>query len=809
MRRSGLLWVLGFVVGCEEVRTVDPHLSGTADSGGVLAPPVDFGTSDGGPADMGPAPPFRVRPGVEIVTVTEARPEAPLTLYNAAGERLITLIADLQGQAHFAYVPGEHGVFQSGFEGDLPPVQRGTTVEPGDGYTIRDDSQDPPDTSAPFKVLGVHEAPDPSFYDQHPPLNGIIAPLIANVGDQDVNDGFNYITMRDGVQLGVMVRFPDPALYGRGPWPTVIEYSGYAPSRPDRAEPGTTIASSLGYATVAVNMRGTGCSGGVFDVFNPAQHADGYDVVEVVARQPWVLGNRVGMVGLSYSGIAQLYVARTNPPHLAAVTPLSVVGDLWQEQWPGGIYNRGFTRGWLAERDSEAAAGGQEWTQNRIALGDTTCEAHQRLRSQNIDFEAFLRALEFYYPDAGDRSLPRLVGEVALPVYLTGAFQDEQTGAQFGNMLDRFENSPAQKFILFNGRHPDGYSPLVLTRWFEFLEFYVARRVPKLNPAVRQLAGAEFSAAFEVEGLGFEPDRFAEFGPNDYDAALAAYEAEPRVRVLFESGAHPDYEPGAPAHRFEASFDTFPPPEAQPQTLYLGPAGRLQPEIPASVGADQYRHDPAAGPTTFFGPRGYELTAPLWDINWTDFAEGDQLSYVTDPFEETAVVLGPGYVELWLESEVDDVNVQVTLSEISEAGHETYLSSGWLRVGHRGLEETLSDDLRVEYTFTEADFELLVPGEPLRTRVAIPPVGHAFRPGTRLRLTITTPGRNHGTWEFENPSYDGQRPVHTVHRGGAMASRLYLPFVEGIEVPPEPPACPSLRGQPCRPYTPVENSVAP
>ncbi|MEZ4467933.1 MAG: CocE/NonD family hydrolase [bacterium] len=357
-----------------------------------------------------------------------------------------------------------------------------------------------------------------------------------------------------------MVRLPDPALYGPGPYPTVIEYSGYAPSRPDQKEPGTNIASSLGFATVAVNMRGTGCSGGVFDVFNPAQHADGYDVVETVARQDFVLGHRVGMVGLSYSGIAQLFVARTNPPSLAAVTPLSVIADPWQEQWPGGIYNQGFTRSWLEQRDSEAAAGGQSWTHDRIARGDTTCAAHQRLRSQNIDFEAFLHALEFYNPDARDRSLPRLVHEIRMPVYLTGAFQDEQTGAQFGNMLDHFENAAARKFIVFNGRHPDGYSPMVLTRWFEFLEFYVARRVPRLHPAVRLLGGQEFSSTFGVEGLEFEPDRFADFADEDYAGALAAYEAEPEVRVLFESGARPDTEPGAPAHRFEASFDTFPRP---------------------------------------------------------------------------------------------------------------------------------------------------------------------------------------------------------------------------------------------------------
>ena len=84
---------------------------------------------------------------------------------------------------------------------------------------------------------------------------------------------------------------------GPAPWPTVVEYSGYGPSNPDDPQPGTLLANLLGFAVVGVNMRGTGCSGGVFDVFSPAQAADGYDVVETVARQPWVLHGRPGMVG--------------------------------------------------------------------------------------------------------------------------------------------------------------------------------------------------------------------------------------------------------------------------------------------------------------------------------------------------------------------------------------------------------------------------------------------------------------------------------------------------------------------------------
>jgi len=82
----------------------------------------------------------------------------------------------------------------------------------------------------------------------------------------------------------------------------VIQYSGYEPSRPgdpQGADAGGRIALAFGFAYVGVNMRGTGCSGGVFDTFSPAQTADGYDIVEIVARQPWVKHGRPGMMGIS------------------------------------------------------------------------------------------------------------------------------------------------------------------------------------------------------------------------------------------------------------------------------------------------------------------------------------------------------------------------------------------------------------------------------------------------------------------------------------------------------------------------------
>jgi hypothetical protein len=250
-------------------------------------------------------PDFTVRPGVEVVTVLDARPRAPLALRDAQGNALLTLLADSEGLAHFSHVPAEHVTLDT--EGGLlVTLAEGSVLEPGDGYAIYDETSDPPEWSGTFSVLAVDDLPDTSLYDRQS-IDGENVTLIGQ--EDDPQDGFQYIEMRDGTLLSAKVRLPDPLLFGEGPYPTVIEYSGYSPSRPDRRGPGLLLASALGSATVGVNMRGTGCSGGVFDVFNRAQHADGYDVVEAVARQDWVMHNEVGMIGLSYPGISQLFVA--------------------------------------------------------------------------------------------------------------------------------------------------------------------------------------------------------------------------------------------------------------------------------------------------------------------------------------------------------------------------------------------------------------------------------------------------------------------------------------------------------------------
>lgn len=794
------------------------------------APAPPAGAAGGGVADLTGAIPatFTVKPGVELVTVTGAPAHTPLTLVNAASlERIVTVYTDDLGQLVISYVPTNFLVADP--SGGILPTTDGGTLKPGSYRIISEGVPGQPfagplQASNVFDVLSVDDTPDPTFYsDQVLPF--VSATLTGGVaaGHSD-EEGFGYLKTRDGTLLSVNVRLPDRAQYGPGPYPTVIQYSGYAPSRPGTpsgADAGGVLANALGFAYVGVNVRGSGCSGGTFDVFNAAQAADGYDAVEIVARQPWVKNARPGMMGISYSGITQLYVAATRPPSLAAITPVSVIEDPWYQQWPGGIYNSGFTRAWLASRDDEAI-GGAGWVQDRITAGDTTCQTNLRIRSQNISFEAFAKSLERRPPDANERNLSLKARQINVPVFLTGAWQDEQTGAQFAALLDDFTSVlPGQtKFTMYNGQHNDGFSPLIFSRWFEFLSFYVDKTVPRVNPLVRFGAPDIFADMFGYEGLGFEPNRFLIPFTNtpiagDYAGALRSYEAENQVRVLFEVGDSPDFPTDAqvPRQRYEMSFPSWPPTAAGTKTLYLGPAGTLNDSAPAQKSADRFSFDPTVLGKTWNEPK------PPAPSTWAITPDGKGLAYETAPLTQDLVVLGSGHLDLWIKSTGSDAPLEIVLSEVyadpdstdSVGPEEVRVQHGLLRAAYSQLDPSRSAGTQVDHLFYAQNY-LPLTGEWRNVQVPLYAVGHAFRAGSRLRIEINTPGGDAPTWSFESPSYGAT--TNDVAWGGNFPSALVLPVLPATPALAVPeafagqanhPSCNWLRHQPCRAYHHLEN----
>ncbi len=379
------------------------------------------------PGSAAADPSFEARGSVEQVYVTGLSPGAQVSLYDGEDLEVATKSANDLGGALFR------------------------EVEPGGGYTVGLTAGGP--RSVPLQVLTTQSAPPGTdIYDQSIP-----------------SSGYGYLTTRDGVKLAIDVHPPQdvtkilpgvelPPLPS-GPTPTLIEYSGYGYANPAGPESGISIIANLmGFTVVDVNMRGTGCSGGAFDFFEPLQSLDGYDVIETIANQPWVLHHEVGMMGISYGGISQLFTAATQPPSLAAISPLSVIDNTQTTLYPGGILNTGFALEWAKERvhDAEAASPttGQEWAHKRIQEGDQTCAANQALHPEAVDLLKKVEENDHYKPEVADPLSPiTFVDQIDVPTFMACQWTDEQTGGHCPTLAEALHRN-ATEVVHLHQRHP-------------------------------------------------------------------------------------------------------------------------------------------------------------------------------------------------------------------------------------------------------------------------------------------------------------------------------------------------------------------
>jgi predicted acyl esterase len=735
---------------------------------------------------------FNVRESVEQLQVTGAQQQQMLGVYDASGTEVASGEVDALGSLLFREVP------------------------PGENYTVREQMGDPVEAVQNLTVWSVEESlPETTFYS-----------------DQMLQPGFNYISTRDGTRLSAYVTLPGPA--EDGPYPTIVNYSGYEPSRPGGVldeslvsfcsflpvlcdapnHPAGLIAGFMGYATVGVNMRGTGCSGGAYDYFETLQVLDGYDIIETVAAQPWVFSNKVGMAGLSFPGISQLFVAQSRPPSLKAIAPMSVIAETSSSTLvPGGIFNNGFAFQWATRVVNSAQPYGQGWEQDQVDVeyaetGASICEDNQLTHLQAVD--AVGRALEtpYYEPEIVDPLNPsKFVDKIDIPVFLSGAWQDEQTGAHFATLLDKFTNAPGTRFIAFNGLHADGYTPEILAEWKAFLDIYVAEVIPNA-PASLSLAGPLFEQQFGAP-LPFPTIPYSD--AQSYSAARTAYEADMAaqpLRVIFDRGASLDLLPaaegdpdfrGAPAGVFSTQFSQWPPAEQEVYRLFLQDDGTLSHTAPTAEGAaSSFMHDPDAGQRTFGGGQ------PFYE--WAATPPGKAAVFVSDILTQDMVFVGSGSVDLFIASTAEDADIEVLLSEVRADNFETYVQAGWLRASHRSLDAALATDLRPVKTHLEVDAAPLPAGEFSAARVEIFPFAHIFRAGSRIRLQIDTPGDSRELWMFLLLEY-GNPVTHTIAHSSIYPSSVALPLIPMSAVESMPPPCPALRGQPCRVFEEYSNTA--
>jgi predicted acyl esterase len=672
-------------------------------------------------------------------------------------------------------------------------------VEPGTGYRVRPEGGD---ASGPLTVLSTQSAPPSTkVYDQSIP-----------------SSGYGYLTTRDGTKLALYVHPPQDIsdaltsdVHVPSPpaasTPTLIEYSGYGYADPAGPQSGIAILANLmGYTVVDVNMRGTGCSGGAFDFFEPLQSLDGYDVVETIARQPWVAHHKVGMMGISYGGISQLFTAQTQPPSLAAISPLSVIDATQTTLYPGGILNTGFAVAWAQERihDAEPASanGGQPWAYQRVQQGDQTCKDNQVLHGEAANLMSKIRANDHYRPEVADPLAPvTFVHKINVPVYMACQFTDEQTGGHCPTLAEHMTGTKRRWFTFTNGTHVDSLDPATYSRWCDFLALYVAQQTPAAMCATSR-AGAPviYQEAMGIGGVTMPADPIQE--QPTYAGALAAFEKLAPIRVLFDNGAGGS-QPGQPLPGFEQSFARFPVPGTSARSWYLAPGHALADAPPAAPGADQFTWDAHARPLTDFTGDTASGTGGLWTATptyqWKQPPKGSAVSYVTSPLTANTTVIGAGAVQAWVRSSSPNVDLQATISEVRPDGKETFVQGGWVRGDERKLDAAKSTLLEPTLSLRASDVAPLSHKRYSLVTIPLYYEGHAYRAGSRIRVTISAPNGDQPIWSFGETQPAGKATVN-IARSASKRSRLVLPVVAGVNVPTGLPPCPGLRGEPCRDY---------
>src|SRR5699024_9674946 len=140
-----------------------------------------------------------------------------------------------------------------------------------------------------------------------------------------------WIPMSDGANLAATIWIPEDA--HDNPVPALLEYLPY------RKKDFTAIRDSArhpyfaghGYASIRVDIRGTGDSDGVLlDEYLKQEQADCLEVLDWIEKQPWSTGS-VGMFGKSWGGFNSLQVAARQHPALKTIITLCSTDDRYAD----------------------------------------------------------------------------------------------------------------------------------------------------------------------------------------------------------------------------------------------------------------------------------------------------------------------------------------------------------------------------------------------------------------------------------------------------------------------------------------------
>ena len=252
------------------------------------------------------------------------------------------------------------------------------------------------------------------------------------------------IPLRDGVQLNATLYKPRAVK----PTPAIFTLTPYIA---DGAHLRGVYFAEHGYGFAAVDCRGRGNSEGIFEPF-ANEAADGRDIVEWLAEQPWCDG-QVAMWGGSYGGYVQWMALRESPSHLKTIVPTASahagvdfpffknIFSPFEMQWQ--TYISGVTRNMTIMNDSDFWIGKlEELYQNHLPFN----ELDRVVGNTSTFFQTWIA-----HPHADEywdrMSYPlEKYDQIQIPILsITGHYDDDQPGAMEYYHHHMASKSPAKE----------------------------------------------------------------------------------------------------------------------------------------------------------------------------------------------------------------------------------------------------------------------------------------------------------------------------------------------------------------------------
>jgi len=486
------------------------------------------------------------------------------------------------------------------------------------------------------------------------------------------------IGMRDRVSL--VADIVKPA--GEGKYPAILMRTPYG-RQVNVAE--AEWWAKRGYVYVAQDVRGRNDSEGDWlPFFN--ERKDGYDTIDWIAKQPWSDG-KVGMIGGSYSGLAQWYAAVEAHPALKCILPqVSGTDPFFNDPWDHGVPILHPNLIWLnLVKDKKIARLSWAPIEELEKLKTLPLsKADDEVVGVNFPYFDQWLALETPSAFAGANFLSEM-DRVKIPaLHISGWWDGNGMGTKMNWAKMRSLNRKDQWLI---------YGP-----WSHF--FNTTSRV----------MGADYGpgAIIELDSI------FLRWFDHWLKNKPVNWEKQPKVRA-FVTGVNEWRE-----------MSDWPEPSAREVSLYLSSEGRANGG--ASVGAlvdqprknqkpDHYTYDPASVSL----PKNPDSAAASPTVKLSTVPE-NILVYNSRPFEKPMEIGGPIELDLYFSTTAKDTDFFAYLTDIDEQGEMRLVG--------------LFGKIRAKYLSGWDKPSLLQPGKIYRATIDLWDTAHQFKTGHRLGLLI-------------------------------------------------------------------------